>query len=67
MEAALRARTREDLAALAIWALSGGGSFWPAWAMLGWGIALGMHGVRPLFPGDEEEHDNPRGPTPSDS
>jgi len=23
-----------------IWALSGGGYFWPGWAMLGWGFAL---------------------------
>jgi hypothetical protein len=89
VEAALQARTREDLAALvtdlpgkpvkrrrpevvrfqrhlglyvvmslffiAIWALGGGGSFWPAWAMLGWGIGLGFHAVRLLFPGDEDE------------
>jgi signal transduction histidine kinase len=28
-----------------MWALSGGGYFWPAWAILGFGIALGVHAV----------------------
>jgi signal transduction histidine kinase len=28
-----------------IWALSGGGYFWPAWAFLGFGIALGVHAL----------------------
>jgi Domain of unknown function (DUF1707)/2TM domain len=39
---------------IAIWALSGGGSFWPAWAMLGWGIAVGLQGVKILLPGDDD-------------
>ncbi len=25
---------------VAIWAMGGGGSFWPAWVMAGWGVAL---------------------------
>ncbi|ANS80527.1 hypothetical protein SGUI_3131 [Serinicoccus hydrothermalis] len=25
---------------VAVWALSGGGYFWPAWAMIGWGLCL---------------------------
>lgn len=29
---------------MAIWALSGAAYFWPAWAMLGWGIGLIFHG-----------------------
>lgn len=29
-----------------IWALSGGGYFWPAWPMLAWGFALVMQLVR---------------------
>ncbi len=29
-----------------IWALSGGGYFWPAWPMLAWGFALVMRLVR---------------------
>jgi Domain of unknown function (DUF1707)/2TM domain len=37
---------------IAVWALSGGGYFWPAWAMLGWGIALGIQAVKLRFPGD---------------
>lgn len=26
-----------------IWALSGGGSFWPIWVMAFWGLGLAMH------------------------
>ena len=28
-----------------MWALSGGGYFWPAWAILGFGLALGAHAL----------------------
>jgi Domain of unknown function (DUF1707)/2TM domain len=35
---------------IAIWALSGAGYFWPAWAMLGWGIALGIQAVKLRYP-----------------
>jgi hypothetical protein len=36
-----------------IWALSGGGYFWPMWTILGWGIGLTFHawatfGERPI-------------------
>ena len=27
-----------------IWAVSGRGTFWPIWVMLGWGIGLALHG-----------------------
>lgn len=27
-----------------IWALAGGGYFWPAWSIFGWGIGLCFHG-----------------------
>ena len=37
-----------------IWALSGRGSFWPAWAMLGWGFAVVSHGLRVLLPPDPD-------------
>jgi hypothetical protein len=37
---------------IAIWALGGGGPFWPAWAMLGWGIAVALQGVKLLFRDD---------------
>lgn len=30
---------------VAIWALSGGGGFWPVWTMLGWGVGLAFHGL----------------------
>ena len=29
---------------VAIWALSGGGYFWPGWSIFGWGIGLAFHG-----------------------
>ena len=25
---------------IAVWAMAGGGTFWPAWVILGWGIAV---------------------------
>ena len=28
-----------------IWALSGGGYFWPVWTMLPWGVGLAFHGL----------------------
>jgi hypothetical protein len=28
-----------------IWALSGGGYFWPGWVILGWGVGLVLHGA----------------------
>lgn len=30
---------------VAIWALAGGGSFWPAWTVLGAGILVGLHAL----------------------
>jgi class 3 adenylate cyclase len=32
-----------NLVLIAIWALTGGGYFWPIWPILGWGIGLGAH------------------------
>jgi len=29
-----------NLMLIGIWAISGGGYFWPAWVMLGWGVGL---------------------------
>ena len=34
-----------------IWALSGGGYFWPAWVLLGWGIGLFFHGLAIIIEG----------------
>jgi len=28
-----------------IWALAGAGSFWPAWVILSWGLAVVLHGL----------------------
>ena len=33
-----------NLFLIGIWAVSGAGYFWPIWVMLGWGVALAMHG-----------------------
>jgi hypothetical protein len=46
-----------NVALLAIWSLAGGGYFWPAWAILGWGIGLAAHtwsvyGVRAISESD---------------
>ncbi|HEU5300658.1 MAG TPA: 2TM domain-containing protein [Acidimicrobiia bacterium] len=29
-----------NLMLIGIWAISGGGYFWPAWVLLGWGVGL---------------------------
>ena len=29
---------------IAIWAIGGGGYFWPGWVLAGWGIGLALHG-----------------------
>lgn len=54
-DAKARLRKRRDLGAhvvsyvvvnamlIGIWALTGGGYFWPAWVLLGWGIGLIMN------------------------
>lgn len=47
-----------NLMLVAIWALAGGGEFWPIWSLLGWGVGLGSHaapvlagvGTRPSRP-----------------
>lgn len=28
---------------IVIWAVSGGGAFWPLWPLLGWGIGIALH------------------------
>jgi hypothetical protein len=30
---------------VAVWALTGAGTFWPAWPALGWGLGLALHGA----------------------
>ncbi len=32
-----------NLGLVLIWAISGGGYFWPIWVIIGWGIGLGVH------------------------
>jgi hypothetical protein len=29
---------------IAVWAITGGGYFWPAWILAGWGVGLVLHG-----------------------
>jgi hypothetical protein len=43
---------------IAIWALTGRGYFWPAWPLLGWGVALIAQAVR--GPGDPRPVKRPR-------
>jgi hypothetical protein len=42
---------------VAVWALSGGGYFWPAWVMAAWGVGVVMHAWTAFFqkPITEEE------------
>ena len=39
-----------NLFLVAIWALGGGGYFWPIWVILGWGVGLAIHAA-PLIAG----------------
>ncbi len=34
---------------VAVWALTGGGYFWPAWVLAGWGIGIVMHAWDAFF------------------
>jgi hypothetical protein len=50
-----------NLMLVAIWALSGGGHFWPVWVLLGWGIAVAGMAFRAFGPQvDEDEPPPPR-------
>jgi hypothetical protein len=33
-----------NLFLIGVWAVSGGGYFWPGWILAGWGIGLVLHG-----------------------
>jgi hypothetical protein len=48
---------------IVLWALGDSDSFWPVWPILGWGIALGLQGVKLLTAGDDEDEPDalPRG------
>jgi len=53
------AYTVVNLALVGIWAVTGAGSFWPIWLILGWGIGLVLHawtvfGQRPITESDIE-------------
>jgi class 3 adenylate cyclase len=53
---------------IVIWALTGGGYFWPVWPTIGWGIGVAIHGVVALSGGrghanrrhDDRSHDDRR-------
>lgn len=32
-----------NIGLILVWAISGGGYFWPIWVIIGWGIGLGVH------------------------
>ena len=36
---------------IVIWALAGGGYFWPGWVLVVWGIGLALHALRAYRPG----------------
>jgi fatty acid desaturase len=33
-----------NLFLIGVWAVSGGGYFWPGWVLAGWGVGLVLHG-----------------------
>ena len=37
-----------------VWAVSGGGYFWPVWVVLGWGLAIAIHATRAYGPFADE-------------
>jgi hypothetical protein len=37
---------------VAIWALTGLGSFWPGWILFAWGLVLVLDVVRKVFPAE---------------
>ena len=40
-----------NIALILIWAISGGGYFWPIWVIVGWGLSLGMRALHiGIFP-----------------
>jgi 2TM domain len=41
-----------NAALVAIWALTGLGSFWPGWILFAWGTALVVDVVRKVFPAE---------------
>jgi class 3 adenylate cyclase len=49
---------------VALWALTGGGYFWPVWPALGWGLAVATHGI--VASGRKRRHGSepPRLPEP---
>lgn len=34
-----------NLSLILIWAISGGGYFWPIWVLVGWGVGIGLQAV----------------------
>lgn len=38
-----------NLFLVAVWALSGGGYFWPAWVLAGWGVGLALNAWEVLW------------------
>ncbi|MGZ6545872.1 MAG: 2TM domain-containing protein [Actinomycetota bacterium] len=38
-----------NTALIGVWAMGGGGSFWPAWILAGWGIGLVIHAWSVFF------------------
>jgi hypothetical protein len=48
---------------ISIWALTGGGYFWPVWPLLGWGVPLFAFGATPVCSHKRRHSGLPRGTT----
>lgn len=42
-----------NLGLFGLWAMTGGGYYWPIWTAFGWGIGLAFHGLSVVIEGQE--------------
>ena len=51
-----------NLLLVGIWAMTGGGYFWPVWSLLGWGVGLVAHASEAFLSGSRLAARSRRGP-----
>ncbi len=55
-----------NLFLIGIWAASGGGSFWPIWVILGWGLGVAAHAAPMIAGFGSKSRESPDAPTTVD-